>query len=255
VNHTQDIYAKAAKIIKRAKRLAAFTGAGISVESGIPAFRGVGGLWAKYDPDLLEIGHFKRNPKVSWELLKTVFYDGFYESKPNAAHMVLAAMEKKHLLETIVTQNIDSLHQRAGNRKVYEFHGTLRTLVCLGCSKEYPLAEVDLSFLPPECRMCGGLLKPDVVLFGEPIPEPANSQSFFEAEIADVMLVIGTSGEVMPASMIPHIANGHDAAIIEVNIRESQFTQQITDVFLEGKATEVMTRLAAALDLQVPVKS
>ena len=242
-------YEKAARIIKKAKRVAAFTGAGISVESGIPPFRGKGGLWDKYDPDFLEIGHFKRNPKASWKLLKEVFYDGFSAATPNAAHQMIAAMEKRHLLETVITQNIDSLHQKAGSRKVYEFHGTLRTLVCLGCSKEYSAAEVDLGFLPPECRMCGGLLKPDVVLFGEPIPEPANSQSFFEAEIADVMLVIGSSGEVLPACMIPHIAKGHGAAIIEINVKESQFTHQISDVFIQAPATEALTKLGEALKL------
>ncbi len=242
-------YKKAAKIIRNAKRVAAFTGAGISVESGIPPFRGEGGLWNEYDPDFLEIGHFRQNPKASWELLKKIFYDGFAAAEPNAAHGALARMEKSHLLETVITQNIDSLHQRAGSRKIYEFHGTLRTLVCLGCSKEYPLADVDLSFMPPECRMCGGLLKPDVVFFGEPIPEPANSQSFFEAEIADVLLVIGTSGEIMPACMIPHIAKGNGAAIIEINVKESQFTHQITDVFLQSKATEAMIGLTKALGI------
>jgi NAD-dependent deacetylase len=249
MNTMNGEYEIAAKIIKKAKRVAAFTGAGISVESGIPPFRGSGGLWNRYDPAILEIGHFKRNPKASWTLLKEVFYDGFAEATPNAAHQALAAMEKAHHLETIITQNIDNLHQRAGSRKVYEFHGTLRTLICLGCSKEYSAAEVDLNFLPPECRLCGGLLKPDVVLFGEPIPEPANSQSFFEAEIADVLLVIGTSGEVAPASMIPYIAKGHDATIIEINVKETQFTNQLTDVFLKATATEAMTYLGNALSL------
>jgi len=243
------MYKKAAKIIRKAKRVAAFTGAGISVESGIPPFRGEGGLWTQYDPNFLEIGHFKHSPKASWELLKKIFYDGLADAQPNAAHLTLAAMEKRHLLETVITQNIDGLHRKAGNRKVYEFHGTLKTLICLGCSKEYPLSEVDLSFLPPECRLCGGLLKPDVVLFGEPIPEPANSQSFFEAEIADVLLVIGSSGEVMPACIIPFVAKGHGATVIEVNLNESQFTHQVTDVFLQGKATEAMTELGEALAL------
>jgi NAD-dependent deacetylase len=249
MNNQESSYTKAAKIIKSARRVAAFTGAGISVESGIPPFRGKSGLWNTYDPDILEIGHFRRNPRVAWELLKKVFYDGFASATPNAAHYALAKMEKSHLLETVITQNIDSLHQKAGSRKVYEFHGTLRTLICLGCSKEYPIAEVDLTHLPPECRMCGGLLKPDVVLFGEPIPEPANSQSFFEAEIADVLLIIGASGEVMPAAMIPHIAKGHDARVIEINVQESEFTHQITEVFLQAKATDAMTELSKALGM------
>ncbi|HEY3294510.1 MAG TPA: NAD-dependent deacylase [bacterium] len=247
-----DTYKKAAKVIRSAKRVAAFTGAGISVESGIPPFRGDNGLWVKYNPDFLEIGNFRRSPKASWELLKTVFYEGVSAAQPNAAHFTLAAMEKKHMLETLITQNIDSLHQKAGSRKVYEFHGTLRTLVCLGCSKTYPLADVDLAFLPPECRICGGLLKPDVVLFGEPIPEPANSQSFFEAEIADVLLVIGTSGEIMPASLIPHIAKGNGATIIEINVQPSEFTRQITDIMIQAKATEAMSGLARALDIAIP---
>lgn len=246
---TSDKFRRAAEAIRGAKRVTAFTGAGISVESGIPPFRGEGGLWNIYDPALLEIEHFKRHPRQSWELLKKVFYDAFEMAEPNAAHRVLAVMEQEHLLATVITQNIDSLHQRAGNRKVYEFHGRLRTLVCLNCLKEYERSEVELEYLPPECRMCGGLLKPDLVLFGEPIPEPVNSQSFFEAGICNVMLVIGTSGEIMPACLVPYTAKRSGATIIEVNVAPSQFTHQITDIYLEAKATEAMQPLAEALRL------
>ncbi len=246
---TPDGFKKAADIIRGSKRVAAFTGAGISVESGIPPFRGTGGLWNTYDPSLLEIRRFKHQPRESWELLKKIFYDAIETAQPNTAHRVLAAMEEERLLETVVTQNIDSLHQRAGSRKVYEFHGKLRTLVCLNCSKEYARSEVDLSYLPPECRMCGGLLKPDLVFFGEAIPEPVNSQSFFEAGICDTILVIGTSGEVMPACMIPYTAKENGATVIEVNLTPSQFTDQITDIYLEGKATEAMRLLAEVLKL------
>ena len=243
------MYAQAAEIIRNAKRVAAFTGAGISVESGIPPFRGHNGLWSKYDPKLLEINYFLTNTKKSWELIREIFYDSFSRAKPNAAHHALALMESKGLLHTVITQNIDHLHQEAGNTLVYEFHGTSQYLVCVDCSEKYRVNEIDLYALPPECKKCGGLLKPDFVFFGEQIPEPANSKSFLEAELADVFLLIGTSGTVMPACEIPFLARANGASMIEVNTERSSYTGQITDIFLQGKATEVMARLVEELGI------
>jgi len=250
----EDMYKLAAETIKRAKRVTAFTGAGISVESGIPPFRGKDGLWSKYDPVFLDIYYFHNKPEESWRLIKEIFYDFFGQARPNAAHYVLAEMEKNGLLQAIITQNIDNLHQEAGSKTVYEFHGTSQFLVCERCGKKYHVSEVDLTNLPPRCEKCQRVLKPDFVFFGEPIPEPTNTLSFREAEIADIFLLIGTTGEIMPASMIPRIAKRQGATIIEVNPNESNYTRDITDIFLRAKATEAMTQLAKELELKVDLK-
>lgn len=234
---------EAVKILKNAKHLTAFTGAGISVESGIPPFRGENGLWSKYDPIVLDIGYFHNNPKESWKVIKEIFYDFFGKAEPNAAHYALAEMENMGMLKAVVTQNIDNLHQQAGSKEVYEFHGNSRTLICTNCSKKYYAEQIDLSNLPPKCENCGTVLKPDFVFFGEPIPEPARSNSFNEAGKADIFLLIGTTGEIMPASLIPHEAKEKGARIIEINTERTNFTNSITDLFLQGKAAEVMYEL------------
>jgi len=239
----------AAEKIQQAKRVVGFTGAGISVESGIPPFRGPEGLWSKYDPIFLDIGYFHQHPEKSWVLIKEIFYDFFGKAKPNAAHIALAEMEKNSLAQAVITQNIDNLHQEAGSRNVYEFHGTSKRLVCSQCGSKKEVEEVDLTTLPPRCEKCGGVLRPDFVFFGEPIPEPANSLSFREAQIADVFLVIGTTGEIMPASMVPLAAKQNGAVIIEVNTETTRFTHEITDIFIQGKATTVMAALLDELGI------
>lgn len=238
------MYKKAAEIIKSAKRVCAFTGAGISVESGIPPFRGQGGLWNKYDPKFIEIDYFHENNKESWTLIKEIFYDFFGQARPNAAHKALATLEAQGLVQTIITQNIDNLHQEAGSKSVLEFHGTASRLLCLDCHQAFTADAINLSKLPPECPNCHiGRLKPDFIFFGEGIPEPAGSLSFQEAEISDVFIVIGTTGEVMPACMIPAAASQNGAKIIEVNTSPSRFTEGVTDIFLQGAATTVMSKL------------
>ena len=242
---------KTADIIKSANRVTAFTGAGISVESGIPPFRGENGLWSKYDPTFLEINFFKSNPLESWRLIKEIFYDFFGKASPNKAHYGLAEMEKVGALDSIITQNIDNLHQEAGSKEIYEFHGNSRDLVCVRCGKKFPVAEIGLENLPPRCQNCGSVLKPDFVFFGEPIPEPARTKSYREAEISDIFILIGTTGEIMPASTIPIIAKQNGKKIIEINIRESKYTNSITDIFLKGKATEVVEELVDRINNKV----
>jgi NAD-dependent deacetylase len=241
-----DRIQKAADLIRNSSRTVAFTGAGISVESGIPPFRGPGGLWNKYDPKILDIGYFNQNPAEAWVVIKELFYDFMGNAGPNAAHIALAEMEKMGYLQAIIPQNIDNLHQKAGNTVVWEFHGNSRDLVCMGCGKKHKVAGLDLNLLPPKCDSCGSILKPDFVFFGEGIPEPAMSNSFAEAEKADVFILIGTTGEIMPASLIPFRAKEKGKKIIEINIAESNYTP-IADVFLEGKATEMMTKLVEEL--------
>ncbi len=234
----------AAEIICEAKHVTAFTGAGISVESGIPPFRGPEGLWSKYDPIVLDISYFRMHPEKSWSVIKEIFYDFFGKAEPNNAHFALANMEKNGLLNAVITQNIDALHQKAGSKTVFEFHGTSEYLTCLDCGKKFLPKEISLEKLPPRCSQCGGLLKPDFIFFGEQIPPEAHAKSFREAEIADVFVVVGTTGEIMPASLIPREAKERGAVIIEVNTEKSKYTNSITDIFLQGKAGKVLKELS-----------
>ncbi len=240
---------QAAQLIRKAKYAVAFTGAGISVESGIPPFRGKNGLWNTTDPIFLEIEFFNKKPFQSWQKIKEIFYDKLGDAKPNIAHTILAKMEERSFLEAVITQNIDHLHQTAGSKYVYELHGTYKNLVCTECQSEYDLSFANLDYLPPTCFVCKGILKPDIVFFNEPIPHFAKKRSFEEAEKADVFIIIGTNAEVLPAARIPEVAKENGAKIIEINIQPSHFTNTITDVFLEMKATEAMREIGKLLYL------
>jgi NAD-dependent deacetylase len=233
----------AAETINKSRHTTVFTGSGISVESGIPPFRGQNGIWNKYDPSLADIGYFRSHPDKSWAMLKEVFFDHFGSAAPNEAHKRIAELEKKGYVKAVITQNVDNLHQEAGSKIVHEFHGTSRTISCLICRSSYEMKQVSLETLPPRCPSCMGLLKPDFIFFGEGIPKKASMPSFYEAQVADVFLVIGTTGEVMPACQVPILAKENGAKIIEINIEPSNFTYSITDIFLQGKATEMMSEL------------
>jgi NAD-dependent deacetylase len=240
---------KAIDLILASNHTTVFTGAGISVESGIPPFRGKDGLWSKYDPIVLDISYFYANPGESWEVIREIFYEFCGKAKPNYAHKAIAELERKGFVKAVITQNIDGLHQQAGSKNVYEFHGTSQTLVCTECGKKFTPKEINLNILPPRCDKCGGLIKPDFIFFGEPIPEPAGSRSFAEAEKADLFILVGTSGEIMPASIIPFNAKDNGAKIIEINKEPSKYTAaNLPDVFLEGKATEVFNELMSGLN-------
>ena len=231
---------KAVEVLEKSRHTTAFTGAGISVESGVPPFRGEKGIWNKYDPKCLEIEYFFSHPVDSWHVIKEIFYDFFQQAKPNPAHLALAQMEEKGLLQCIITQNIDNLHQRAGSKEVYEYHGNSQQLICMDCRKKYMPSEVNLESNPPCCSKDGGLLKPDFVFFGEAIPARIHEKSVEEAHRAEVFILIGTTGEVMPACMVPRLAKEKGATIIEINTEESLYTHSITDIFIQGKAGEVM---------------
>ncbi|NCA86737.1 MAG: NAD-dependent deacylase [Clostridia bacterium] len=234
---------KAAQLMRTAKNLTVFTGAGVSVESGIPPFRGSSGLWQKYDPQVLDLHYFYQNPLESWRVIKEIFYDFFGNAKPNAAHLALARLQEMGLLRCIITQNIDNLHQEAGNTIIHEFHGNSQILKCTACEQHYPAGEIDLGVLPPKCPDCGGLLKPDFIFFGEGIPMDAYHQSQAAARVADIFVIIGSTGEVMPANQIPVIARQSGAKIIEINPEPSHYTHVITDIYLGGKAGEILPRL------------
>jgi len=245
----KDRISQAAELIKNANYFVVFTGAGISVESGIPPFRGENGLWTKFDPKLFDLDYFRKNPAKSWQLIRSLFYETFKTARPNRAHKALALLEKKEILKTIITQNIDNLHQMAGSKKVLEYHGTYRFLKCLQCGFKTEVNEHFLQNPPPLCPMCNGILKPDFVFFGEMIPYQVAVQSELEAQKADLMLIIGSTGEVYPAAAIPERAATYGSKIVEINIEPSNYTKHITDIFLQGKATEVMGQLLQELQI------
>jgi NAD-dependent deacetylase len=234
---------EAAKILRESKYTIAFTGAGISVESGIPPFRGKDGLWNKYNPEVLDLSFYLESPDESWIVIREIFYDFFKDTKPNKAHEVLAKMEQHGLLHSVITQNIDNLHYQAGNKVVHEFHGNSKRLKCLRCGETYPARDFDLKVIPPRCKMDNEPLKPDFIFFGEGIPQAAYTNAFADAEKAQVCLIIGSTGEVVPASHVPRTAKQNGAVIIEINPEESQFTSQVTDIHLQGNAVDVMAQL------------
>lgn len=250
----EDLLARAAQHIVQSKYLVAFTGAGISVESGIPPFRGEDGLWNKYDPRMLELGYFYTYPAQSWKVIKEIFYDYFGKAQPNPAHYALARFEELGLLKAVITQNIDNLHQEAGNKVVYEFHGNSKRLICTKCDSAFHPGEISLEVLPPVCLKCNSLLKPDFIFFGEQIPMDAYTRSFHAAELCDVMLVIGSTGEVAPANQIPVLAHSNQATIIEVNPEASRYTGYITDIHLAGRAGEVMEKLRIEVEKLIDLR-
>ncbi len=237
---------QAAEVLSKSAHAIALTGAGISVESGIPPFRGKGGLWEKYDiEEYATIDVFLTNPGKAWILLKELG-ETCVKASPNDAHKALAELEEMGRLSSVITQNIDGLHHKAGSNRVIEFHGSYKTMTCTSCRKSIDSDTVNLNVMPPLCE-CKGILKPDVVLFGEPIPADAIRDSFQEASLCDTLLVIGTSAVVMPASQIPLIAKQHRATVIEINMERTVLTNSISDIFLEGSAAQILPQITKFL--------
>ena len=229
-------YKLIAQTIKDSKYVVAFTGAGISVESKVPPFRGENGLWEKHGSQFAEISYFTKHQKESWRSLKKVFYDPITDVKPNKAHIVLANLEKMGIMRSVITQNIDNLHQEAGSKIVYELHGTAKYAVCMKCKTRYKISREILAMEPPSCERCGSTLKPDFVFFGEQLPAMDFNSSIEDAEKSDLFIIIGTGGEVMPAAQIPHIAKRSGAKIMEINPMHSNFTDSIVDIYVGEKA-------------------
>lgn len=239
---TDRLFREAAETLRARGNAVALTGAGISVESGIPAFRGTQGMWEKYDPmEYATIGAFLKDPAKVWTMLSEMV-DVLSRAVPNPAHTGLADMEKMGVLRSVITQNVDGLHQAAGSRKVIEFHGNAEELVCLACFRRYPSREKIREGIPPRCE-CGKILKPNLVLFGEPIPWTAQEDAESEAENCAVLLVIGTSAQVTPACDIPLISRRKGAVIIEINPEETFLTRTITDLHIREGASLAVFRL------------
>lgn len=242
MNSEPEALRRAADLIVRAGRAAALTGAGISVESGIPDFRSRGGLWTRYPPEEYATIHaYRKNPAKVWKMLAEM-EDLLKSAEPNPAHETLSRMEADGLLKGVVTQNIDGLHHLAGSKNVIEFHGSHRSLTCLDCGAAFKGAEAEKMDRPPRCP-CGGVPKPDVVFFGEEIPVAALNGARALASGVGAMLVVGTSAEVAPASHMPAMAKRNGAVVIEINLEPTGLTGSVTDVFIKGKAGAVLPRL------------
>ena len=242
-----DLIKKAAEDLTGAKMVTTLTGAGISVESGIPPFRGKGGLWEKYDP--MEVAHidaFLRDPTKVWNLLFKDMKEVLDKATPSDCHKGLAKLEEFGILKTIITQNVDGLHQMAGNSDVIEFHGNMAWQRCMECDAHFKTSCVDISEIPPHCD-CGGILRPNAVLFGEMIPQEALWRSRQVATDCDVMLVIGTSGVVQPAALMPVVAKESGAKIIEINPESTLLTGEISDYLIKGPAGDVMNGIVEEL--------
>lgn len=230
--------------LARAKRVAVLTGAGISAESGIPTFRdALTGLWARYDPlQLATPEGFARDPKLVWEWYAER-RKRIAEVRPNPGHLALAALASRFPQFTLVTQNVDGLHQRAGSRAVIELHGNIGRVKC---SRELTVVgEFAEDESPPRCK-CGAFLRPDVVWFGELLPEQAMEQADEVARDCEVFFSIGTSAEVYPAAELPMTARAAGAAVVEINPEETPLTRH-AHFALHGPAGVVLPQLLARL--------
>ncbi len=242
----QESIEEAAQLIVASKKTIAFTGAGISVESGIPDFRGPDGIWSKIDTKYLEIDYFMRHGEICWPVIYEVFFKPLSNAQPNPAHHILAWMEHRNLLSGVITQNIDNLHHKAGNKTIVEFHGNTRRLTCPKCGRQ---TEADFSKLafPPLCPQCRHILKPDFVFFGESIPFSAWHGTEELLKDSELMLVIGTTGAVFPAGQIPRQAKQNGTRIIEINLNPSEYTRDVTDIFIQQPASNVLIQLKEIL--------
>ena len=237
----ENLIENAASIVINSKLTLALTGAGVSVESGIPDFRSSSGLWSKFDPaEYATISAFRSDPEKVWEMLREMD-KVVNQAKPNKAHIGMGEMEKMGYLHYIITQNIDNLHQAGGAKYVIEYHGNSSTLSCLWCGKRYLSNDKRGEYIP-RCE-CEKILKPDVVFFGEAIPEAALNRSFQLASSAQALLVVGTSAVVSPANTIPAIAKQNRAKIIEINKEKTHLSDTITDIFLKGGAEAIVSKL------------
>jgi NAD-dependent deacetylase len=240
--------AKAAEYLLSSRHTVALTGAGISVESGIPPFRGPGSLWEKFDPmEYAHINAFLKDPEKIWKTLIAEMRDVLMNAAPNAGHFGLARLEELGLMGTVITQNIDGLHQKAGSTDVIEFHGNFAWLSCLECGIRREIGQVTAVDIPPRCD-CGGIFRPDCVFFGELIPPEALDRSQQASARCDVMLVVGTSATVQPAAYMPVIARQRGAVIIEINPEPTPLTGTTSQVLVQGKAGEVMNELVSAVE-------
>jgi NAD-dependent deacetylase len=250
----EDKINKVAQMIAAAEKVVVFTGAGISTESGIPDFRGPGGLWTKYDPDDFTIDKFLGSAATRKKMWQRLREGGLMEDAlPNKAHFAIVELERMGKLSALVTQNVDNLHQKAGSNPVLirELHGNMQMLVCLNCRERYPIGIVKERYADsdtvPTCDYCRGILKPDVIFFGEALPQQTLAQATQDAEGCDLMIVIGSSLVVYPAAYIPVYAKQSGANLVIINVGVTE-QDHLADVLINAAAGETMTKIISKLE-------
>lgn len=238
---------RAAAALARAQSVLVLTGAGVSAESGIATFREAqSGLWSRYDPETLASAEgFARNPGLVWRWYMDRF-GGAVHAQPNSGHSALARLEALDATLTLVTQNVDDLHERAGSSRVLHLHGSLGEFRCSVCGRPHLLADAErYAAEPPRCATCHGYIRPGVVWFGELLPEAVLDEAWKAARRCDLCLVVGTSGVVYPAAALPEMAQRSGALVVEVNTERSELSRR-ADIVLTGRAGEVLPALEAA---------
>lgn len=244
---------EAADVLARARHVVALTGAGMSVESGIPPFRGPGGLWTKYgEPPMNGYERFLADPAAAWkERLSPSgpmreLWETLHRAQPNPGHLALVQLEELGILKHLITQNVDNLHTVAGSRKLAEIHGNATLVRCIQCVARYGRDEITYEQLPPQCPQCGGILKSDTVSFGEPIPADVLQRCFDETDECDCMIVAGTSATVYPAAQFPVDVRRRGGHLIEINLYESELTA-VASLSLRGESGKVLPALVERL--------
>lgn len=256
-----ELIDEAARMLAAATHTVVLTGAGISKESGIPTFRGKDGLWTvRGEPPMNQYQEFNRDPKSWWlrRLDQRANPDDFAvslrSSEPNDGHYALAELETLGLVKHVITQNVDNLHRRAGQQSITEIHGNTQWMRCMDCHTRWPEDEVDVNLedLPPRCPdlKCGGIIKSDGVMFGEPIPPDALERGFAETNVADLFLLVGTSAVVYPAAHFPQLAYQRGVPLIEID-PEPTALSDLTTVALRGPAGEMLPLLLRAVRVRL----
>ena len=240
---------KVADLIIEAKKVVAFTGAGISTESGIPDFRSPGGIWDRFDPDDFTYQKFVKDPEArrkQWQMLREGGLTT--KAKPNPAHYAIAELDRLGKLDCVITQNVDNLHQKAGvpASKVFELHGNMQWAVCLSCGRRYPFEQVktrlDEGEKIPDCEMCHGILKPNAVFFGEPLPREVLEEATLRSSNCDLFIVIGSTLVVYPAAYMPMYAVNSRAKLVIINLSSTPMDEQAS-VLIRAKAGETMSKI------------
>lgn len=248
----EDLVSQAASILRTARHVVAFTGAGISTPSGVPDFRSpASGLWKNADPlTVASIFTFRHNPQAFYDWIRPLA-ELTVQAEPNPAHYALANLETSGRLKAIITQNIDMLHTRAGSRVIYELHGHMREATCMHCFTVFDAQPIIARFLVdrqvPYCPHCGGVLKPNVILFGEQLPAQAFLGAQNASRKADVMLIVGSSLEVAPAADLPLLARRGGAKLIIVNLQSTHLDSS-AEVVIHGDAAVVLPQIMSCLE-------
>ncbi len=250
VEETLDSLAqRAAELIANARKLVVFTGAGISTESGIPDFRSPGGIWSRFDPEDFTYQKFTTDIEArrkQWRMLGEGHLTT--NAEPNLAHYAIAELDELGRLDCVITQNVDSLHYKAGvpAEKIFELHGNVQWAVCLDCGRRYPFdeikARIDGGEEIPDCEGCGGMLKPDAVLFGEQLPAEVLEEASRRSSASDLFIVVGSTLVVYPAAYMPLYAVQGGAKLIIVNLSDTPMDAQ-ANVLIRAKAGEAMSRI------------